>query len=280
MRAERNKGLRTGLGILVVLLGTLAAYADKTWDRTIAANRHFERGEFEEALERYEEALMEDPARGDLLKMNKGSALLHLGRVDEAEQTYRSITGPLRGGVEADRHHNHGTILFVKGEQALRSGDGRAVEVYRQALEKFKQALRARPGDLDAQWNLELTQARIRELEEQPSDDSQQQPDQDQGDGSDGDSGAERNQEQDRDRQEEEDAQPSEQDDGEEDAPPPPQSGPDDEGSDATAPPPLPDEQEQQEAARILEQFADDAPELAKPRKLPPASGRQQGRAW
>ena len=105
-------------------------------------NEFYKKGQYDSAFQQYDQALLTAP--GDtLLRMNKGSALYHLGRFDEAESTYAGATALKNKREQADAHYNLGNILFKEGDQLMQSGgqggrrkvQGRAAALY----------LRARP---------------------------------------------------------------------------------------------------------------------------------------
>lgn len=128
-----------------------------------AGNRAFREGDYERAASEYRRAL----ARGDdspVLHYNLGTALLRLGRYDEARRHLETATRAADPSVRQPAHYNAGNTDL---EPAFRAP---AAEERRQQLQRaiaaYRQALLLQPDDLDAKWNLELAQ---RLLEEQES---------------------------------------------------------------------------------------------------------------
>lgn len=126
-------------------------------------NRLFRAGQYAEAVEAYRAAL-QDGEESPLLRYNLGTALLKLGRYEEAEEHLRSALQ----GVEPETRE---WVYYNLGQRYLE--DARANDdpeakgaLYDAAVESYRQALRLRPGDVDAKWNYELA---VRERDEQAS---------------------------------------------------------------------------------------------------------------
>jgi tetratricopeptide (TPR) repeat protein len=246
--------------------------ANEVGNRNRRANRLFNKGEYEEALRLYEEALQHNPSDGKL-NMNRGSALYRLDEFEEAEQAYLDALSQLPQNQRralADAHYNLGNIQFRQGERLESAGDiSSARGKYSQALDNYINTLKLRPNDRDAKWNLELAHQKV-ELLEQMQDQQQGQDDnqdgQDREDNQDG-GGQDDNQEQDNQDNQNDDGQgDDEQEQNQEDRQPTPQEREE-------------EEMRREEAERLIERYADDAEELNKP---PQRKGkiRQPERDW
>ncbi len=159
-------------GVAVWALG-LPVKADEVHRKNRAANRYYEQGEFEKALETYEDALLNAPGE-EKLKINKGSALHKLGRLQEAEEAYRAAEGIEDSDAKADLWYNLGTTLFRQGQQMMAGGGQGAIEKLEEARDSYIKALDARPQDEDAKWNLQLTQSALEQLKKQQQQQDQQ----------------------------------------------------------------------------------------------------------
>jgi len=246
----------------------VSAYANEVGNKNRRANRLFSKGEYEDALRLYEEALEIDPSDSKLM-MNRGSALYRLGALEEAEASYHDALSALPSNSKralADAHYNLGNIQFRQGEQLESIGNAASArQKYSQALENYINTLKLRPGDTDARWNLELAHRKVDLLEnmqdqqqDQSGDDDQQeggqcslgnqndQEQQDNQDNNNNDAKNDNNQEQNQQQQQQERQE----------------SGMD-----------------KEEAERLIEQFADDDEELNRP---PQRKGkiRQPERDW
>ena len=160
-------------GTMICALGT-PAVADEVHRKNRVANKYYEDGDFEKALETYEDALLNAPGE-EKLRINKGSALHKLGRLEEAEESYLGAAKTDDPQVKADLWYNLGTTIYKQGEQIMASGGQGAMEKFKAAKDSYIKALDARPGDEDAKWNLQLTQLVLDQLEKQQQEQQKQQ---------------------------------------------------------------------------------------------------------
>jgi Ca-activated chloride channel family protein len=137
-------------------------------------NRYYRSGRYTEAVREYEKAIANGNTTPEV-RYNLGTAMLQLGRYEEAEQHLRLALRELRPEVRQRAYYNLGNRYL---ENARKGADQQgAPQLLDAAVEAYKHALRLEPGDFDAKWNLELA---LREKEKQnksPSGgESQQQP--------------------------------------------------------------------------------------------------------
>lgn len=162
----RVRLVRPVLPAALILAIAAISFADEIYDKNSKGNEFYKKGQYDSAFQQYDQALLTAP--GDtLLRMNKGSALYHLGRFDEAESTYAGATALKNKREQADAHYNLGNILFKEGDQLMQSGGQGADEKYKAALQHYISALDLKPNDRDAKYNLELTQRRIKLQQQQ-----------------------------------------------------------------------------------------------------------------
>lgn len=123
-------------------------------------NRYYRAGRYADAVREYEIALRER-ADSPELHYNLGTALLQLGRFDEAQQHMQRALLTNDPALRERAHFNTGYRALVTG----RRGGPNANQLLDAAIESYKGALRLAPADADAKWNLELA---LREKERQP----------------------------------------------------------------------------------------------------------------
>lgn len=208
----------------------LAALAPSTvhaeWDPFHRPNPNVEEGNermaaenWDGALEAYADAANELPEeRG--VRLNRGLALMARGDLAEAEQAFMSaIIPPVDDAVRADTYYNLGLLRYRQGDAAATDEDHSAArQHFEGAVGHFRRALRARPGNRDAGWNLELALRRLveqREEEEREREEQEQQ--QDGEDGEQGDQGEQDQQQQQQDQQDQEQDDQQQNGDGEQD---------------------------------------------------------------
>ena len=165
---------RQGTLLVAVLLLGGWTWFESTDPDVARGNRHYQAGEYGQAVDAYREA----QERGDEpgIHHNLGSALYKQAEAekDEAARTalLEQADKELRKATESDdpalkssAFHNLGNSQFQRGQ-------------YEEALQSYKRSLRANPDNDDARYNLEMT---LRKLgKDKPP---QQQPQQGQGQG-------------------------------------------------------------------------------------------------
>lgn len=109
-----------------------------------------QQAQFEQALQRVESALVVDPLSEAAL-MNRGTALLALGRSDEAVAVYQAVT---KGNPEsADAHFNLGNALMASGRIS-------------EAVESYGASLSLRPGDIETLRRQSIALSRLGRFED------------------------------------------------------------------------------------------------------------------
>ncbi len=151
-------------------------------------NKLLEQGKAEDALKAYDRALGKLPD-STALQLNRGIASLEAGEFEHAKEALLKAThNPSDKAVHADAYYNLGLAFARQGEGAsAEQQHEQASQFYREAADSFKRSLRARPGDRNTAWNLEVALQRIAEAEkkkqEQQEQQDQEQPDQEQQEG-------------------------------------------------------------------------------------------------
>jgi Ca-activated chloride channel homolog len=124
-------------------------------------NRYYRAGKYAQAVGEYEKAI-KNGNNSPEIRYNLGTALLRLGKYEDADRHLRLALRALRSDAKPRAHYNLGNRYL---EQARKGGDPQAAtQMLDAAVESYKQALRLTPDDRDAKWNLELA---LREKEKQ-----------------------------------------------------------------------------------------------------------------
>ncbi len=152
---------------LIALFATLGVAAQQMPERGLVrkGNRSYNKGRYNEAIERYGEALKAAPAQFEAT-YNLGNAFYKAEMFDRAEQTMtKSAADSLRSDTErAEAFYNLGNAQFKQ-------------QKYKEALESYKQSLRLNPSDMEAKYNYAYTK---RLLDENQNQQNQNQQNQDQ----------------------------------------------------------------------------------------------------
>ncbi|WP_346298417.1 tetratricopeptide repeat protein [Alistipes sp.] len=133
--------------LLAALLAAVSALGQQMPERREVrkGNRLYNKGEYQQSIERYGRALMLDPASFEAT-YNLGNALSKAEMYDKAEQMQnRAAADTLRSDTErAEAYYNLGNTQFRQKK-------------YREALESYKRSLLLNPGDREAKYNYAYT---------------------------------------------------------------------------------------------------------------------------
>lgn len=149
---------RTATLLALVFLTSAAGLGDVE-----RGNRYYREGRYAEAVEAYQSALR-DGEDSRTLRYNLGTALMRLGRYDEAEQQFRAALDAVDPDLRQRTFYNLGN-RFLEAARAEADPRGQG-ELLGSAIEAYQRALRIDPRDTDAKWNLEMA---IREEQNQDS---------------------------------------------------------------------------------------------------------------
>ncbi len=254
-----------GAGLLVALAfaGALPneVAAQRGRDELNDGNRLYEEGRFEEAHERYLEALREAPDL-PLALFNDGNALYESEEYVRALDAYRGAIESGDPALVAPAWYNLGNALYRQ-------------QRFGESVEAYRQALRIDPGQIDYKHNLELA---LEQQSEQP----EQAPDSE--DGNENQESEDQNQDQE-DQDGEQEPEDQEPEDEEQEQDPnedpnqdsqleePPEDEPQESGQQ-----PQPGDMTQEEAERLLQGVQEDPGEVN--RRQAPLRGRRPIKPW
>ncbi len=128
---------------------------------TEAGRADYAKGSHPQALQAFERAAAarpQDPA----VRFNVADGLYKNGRYDEAATLFKSLGDDAKSGLAGASRYNLGNSLFQKQD-------------YKGAVQAYRDALRAMPGDADTRRNLELSLRKLKEQEEQKKRDEERQ---------------------------------------------------------------------------------------------------------
>ena len=171
---------------LIAFLGTAKAEEPGFFSRLLRSfglqssevkqgNRAYHRQDYDQALQKYAEAAP-DPATAQALAYNAGNAEFRQKRYAEAIADYTKALPGKDAALASKAHYNLGNAFFRNGEAALQSGQQEGISDYREALAHYKKSLEINPSSADAKRNVEVTQARIKELLDRKEQQEKQQP--------------------------------------------------------------------------------------------------------
>jgi Ca-activated chloride channel family protein len=129
-------------------------------EKVKAGNTHYYSDKYDEALNSYQDALLEDP-QSAVAHFNQGDALYKLEKYEEAIESYQKTVASKEIELEALAYFNIGNAYFKQDK-------------LQESIAAYIKALERDPGDQDAKYNLELARAKLKES----ADKQQSQPEQ------------------------------------------------------------------------------------------------------
>jgi Ca-activated chloride channel homolog len=152
----------------VVLAALLIFSLPSLWAPGPRANKKgndaYRKGRYDQALEQYQRGIEALPGER-ILSYNSGTALLQQGKHDDALKSLMAGAGDPRREVRASALYNSGNALFAAGKLP-------------EAGSAYREAILSDPRDLDAKFNYELAQYRLKKQQQEQEKDKDQKDDQ------------------------------------------------------------------------------------------------------
>ena len=134
---------------------------------------------YEEALKVYRNAQIEAPEASEL-HYNIGTTLLSkkdfAGAIQELEKTLNAKDPQLQQRA----YYNIGNGEYRLGEELIAQGKQEGVQHWQQAIEAYKKSLKLNSSDLDAKFNIEFVQNKLKEMAQNSPQNKQPQQQQNQ----------------------------------------------------------------------------------------------------
>ncbi|TFH64708.1 MAG: tetratricopeptide repeat protein, partial [Gemmatimonadales bacterium] len=145
---------------VTVLLPSLAE-GQRGRNQVKEGNRFYGEGRFDEAHQKYLEALLDDPD-SPLIRFNDGNALYRGEDLQQAMERFLKAAESEDPALRSAAWYNLGNALYR--QQKLQ-----------ESLEAYKEALRANPSDVDSKYNLERVLEQLQQQEQQSQDQQKQE---------------------------------------------------------------------------------------------------------
>jgi Ca-activated chloride channel family protein len=166
MSGRKRRTMQTAL-VIFALSNTLA-FGIGDLER---GNRLYRAGDYEGAVAAYSKVVSAGKATPQV-HYNLGTALLALGRHNEAEQHFQLALRGVDPELRERTFYNLGNRFLL---EAREQGDLKAQEqLLEGAIDAYQRALRIDPADVDAKWNLEMALREKDENQQQQQSDPQQ----------------------------------------------------------------------------------------------------------
>ena len=160
--------------LCIVVVSSSFAYdfaTRKLAEKVERANENFEKGKVDEALKGYTDAQLSSPD-SPKLQHNIGAVHYRKGAFEDAVKAFEGALLNEDKKEKAASYYNLGNTYYRQGAQ---KGD---MEQFKKAIEKYKKALELNPDDVDAKYNIEFIQRKLKEntqRQQQKQDNKQKQ---------------------------------------------------------------------------------------------------------
>ena len=172
MNARKYK---TVLQTLLVLVIAQAAIADSARVSTSQGNKLYKQGNFNEAINSYDQALLDAPAALEP-KFNQANSYYRLDDLSKAMDLYRQIAAESKDmKVVAKAKYNLGNSYFQQGSKQKDSSLQKAIDDLKTAIGSWRSVLDIEPENKKAARNIEVARLLIKDLLDQLNKQQQQQ---------------------------------------------------------------------------------------------------------
>jgi Ca-activated chloride channel family protein len=158
---------RAVLGILLLVSWAQAAHVDSARVVTSEGNKLYEQGDFNEAINKYDQALVENP-EGLRPKFNKANGYYRLDDLSQAMDLYREVAAESKDmQLVAKAKYNLGNSYFQQGIKQRDSDLQKAIDDLKTAIGSWRGTLDIEPENNKAAKNIEVARLTIKDLLDQ-----------------------------------------------------------------------------------------------------------------
>lgn len=172
MNAEKYK---TIIQVLLVLIIVQAAFADSARVSTSQGNKLYKQGNFNEAINNYDQALLDAPGALEP-KFNQANSYYRLDDLGKATDLYRQVAAESKDmKLVAKAKYNLGNSYFQQGSKQKDSNLQKAIDDMKTAIGSWRGVLDIEPEHKKAARNIEVARLLIKDLLDQLNKQQQQQ---------------------------------------------------------------------------------------------------------
>jgi len=166
---------KTVLQVLLVLVFSQAAFADSPRVSTSQGNKLYMQGNFNEAINSYDQALLDAPGALEP-KFNQANSYYRLDDLGKAMDLYRQVAAETKDmKLVAKAKYNLGNSYFQQGSKQKDSNLQKAIDDLKTAISRWRSVLDIEPENKKAAKNIEVARLTIKDLLDQLNKQQQQQ---------------------------------------------------------------------------------------------------------
>ena len=166
---------KTVLRVFLVVVFAQAVFADSARVSTSTGNKLYKQGKFNEAINSYDQALLEAPGAPEP-KFNQANSYYRLDDLSKALDLYRQVAaGSKDMKLVARAKYNLGNSYFQQGSKQKDSNLQKAIDDMKTAIGSWRGVLDIEPENKKAAKNIEVARLTIKDLLDQLNKQQQQQ---------------------------------------------------------------------------------------------------------
>jgi Ca-activated chloride channel family protein len=166
---------KTVIQVLLVLIIAQAAFADSARVSTSQGNKLYKQGNFNEAINSYDQALLETPGALEP-KFNQANSYYRLDDLSKSMDLYRQVAAESKDmKLVARAKYNLGNSYFQQGSKQKDSNLQKAIDDLKTAIGSWRGVLDIEPENTKAAKNIEVARLIIKDLLDQLNKQQQQQ---------------------------------------------------------------------------------------------------------
>ena len=162
--------------IIILLIFSIVSIAwfNPKADKIKTGNRLYKEGKYDEAMEHYTDVLIDLP-QSPYVHYNVGASAYKKGDYENAVEAYTKCVSTENPALEEKSYYSIGNCTYKQGERKESTDVTEAIKLYREALDAYKRAIDLNSKNMDAKFNYEVVQRKIKELQDQQRQKNQQQ---------------------------------------------------------------------------------------------------------
>ena len=163
--------------LLLVVISAQIVFAESVEDQVRKGNKKYAQGNFNEAINEYDQALVDKP---DAMrpKFNKANSYYRLDDIAKAMDLYEEVaTGARDMGLVTKAKYNTGNCYFQRGSKQKDSDLQKALDDMKTSITFWRQVLDIEPENKKAAKNIEVARLIIKDILDQLNKQKQQQQD-------------------------------------------------------------------------------------------------------
>ena len=166
--------------VLILISPLLVAWLKPNADKINAGNRHYKQGEYDRALESYNEVLINLP-KSPYIHYNIGNASYQKGDYKKAVEAYTESLFTDDDALEEKANYNIGNCKYRQGKLKENTNLQETVQLFREALDYYKRAIELNRENLNAKFNHEFVERKLKELLDRLQQEQDQQDNENEG---------------------------------------------------------------------------------------------------